>query len=220
MVRGPGAVRGCLVRAGVVLLVCVVVGACSVLPWGGGDGGDVGAVAPASVSVEEAEFGCVGVPTSSFEVVLEEPVTFEQSVRYQDDWGIRYVNCAAYAAEGRSVSPVVIASFGRMYPGKSPVNQASAWQSGQEGEPFGVAGVDGEGEVALDDYDGTTGPGGSAVFVCGDRYVVASVQPGHGMRGDRRANLVNLATSMTPWVCQGEPVPGAGQRFEDLEGEL
>ncbi|WP_127842909.1 hypothetical protein [Actinomyces wuliandei] len=207
-------------RAGVVLLVCVVVGACSVLPWGGGDGGDVGAVAPASVSVEEAEFGCVGVPTSSFEVVLEEPVTFEQSVRYQDDWGIRYVNCAAYAAEGRSVSPVVIASFGRMYPGKSPVNQASAWQSGQEGEPFGVAGVDGEGEVALDDYDGTTGPGGSAVFVCGDRYVVASVQPGHGMRGDRRANLVNLATSMTPWVCQGEPVPGAGQRFEDLEGEL
>ena len=72
-------------------------------------------------------------------------------------------------------------------------------------DTFTVEGIGGTGTV----YTSTEG-GGAASFTCEDdyHYVTVSVYPGTGMRGDLKANLINLTTSMTPWVCQGHTAPG------------
>ncbi|WP_126412110.1 hypothetical protein [Actinomyces slackii] len=50
--------------------------------------------------------------------------------------------------------------------------------------------------------------GGAAVIACGDAFIATSISPKGKMRGDLKGNLVNLALSITPWACNGEPIPG------------
>ena len=80
------------------------------------------------------------------------------------------------------------------------------YQGGYEGV-FSIPGDSGFGELQL-----ASEGGGTVLYNCGDRYhyIMVSVMPRSGMKGNLKANLINLTSSMVPWMCQGHPIPGLG----------
>jgi hypothetical protein len=62
------------------------------------------------------------------------------------------------------------------------------------------------GEIHID------GSVGLAIITCGDAFVNVSVSlnPHNTPDGNLKGNLINIAISMTPWVCNGEVIPGLG----------
>jgi len=73
----------------------------------------------------------------------------------------------------------------------------------ESNESFTVEGVpDASGEVHIDKDSGM------AIIICGDAFIDISLNPRADLNGNLKGNLINLATSMTPWVCNGEPIPG------------
>ncbi len=111
--------------------------------------------------------------------------------------------CDAREKDKSTGSYAVLVVFGRIQrPSWKPLDEVGAYRGSKE-EPFRVEGVEGEGIITLTDNGG-----GAASFTCGDHYVVTSIAVGHDIVGDVRTNLINLATSMTPWVCQDQPIPG------------
>lgn len=83
-----------------------------------------------------------------------------------------------------------------------PLDEVDAYRGSKE-EAFTIDGVQGEGVAAL-----TNDGGGAVSFTCGDYFVVTSLFAYRDTNRDVRTNLIHLAASMTPWVCQGEPIPG------------
>lgn len=158
---------------------------------------------PASVDTLNETFSCPGVPDSSVDQMIDGEVEFRKNIRYQDNWIIRRLECDVREKDKSTRSYAVLAVFGEIPdPHWRPIDEVGAYRGSQE-EPFSVEGVEGEGIITLTDNGG-----GAASFTCGDYYVVTSVFVGHDIVGDVRTNLINLATSMTPWVCQDQPIPG------------
>lgn len=184
----------------VLVLVGVLLGGCG-LPWPE-PAAPATAVAPASVDPEAESFSCPGVPDSSVRAVAGE-AAFTPSGGREKDGAIRYLKC--YGDRGRSGESYLFKSeFGRQVPG-SPAGSRSYLYGGNE--RFTVDGVpDAVGEIHID------GSVGLAIIMCGDAFVNVSVSlnPHNTPDGNLKGNLINIATSMTPWVCNGEVIPGLG----------
>ena len=108
-----------------------------------------------------------------------------------------------YGDSGRSGESYLFKSeFGRQVPG-SPAGSRTYLYGGNE--RFTVDGVaDAVGEIHIDDSIGL------AIITCGDAFVNVSFDPYSIPDGDLKGNLINIAISMTPWVCNGEVIPGLG----------
>ncbi|BDA64493.1 hypothetical protein MANAM107_13270 [Actinomyces capricornis] len=159
--------------------------------------------APASINADAETFTCPGVPDSSVNTIIDGEAKFQQNIYYQDSWFVRRLECKARAEDYTQSSYMVLAVFGKVPdPSWIPLDEVGAYRGSKE-EPFSVEGVEGEGIITLTDNGG-----GAASFTCGDYYVVTSVFGNSNTVGDVRTNLINLATSMTPWVCQDQPIPG------------
>lgn len=182
----------------VLVLVGVLLGGCG-LPWPE-PAAPATAVAPASVDPEAESFSCPGVPDSSVRAVAGE-AAFTPSGGREKDGAIRYLKC--YGDRGRSGESYLFKSeFGRQVPG-SPAGSRSYLYGGNE--RFTVDGVpDAVGEIHID------GSVGLAIIMCGDAFVNVSFDPYLIPDGDLKGNLINIAISMTPWVCNGEVIPGLG----------
>ena len=77
---------------------------------------------------------------------------------------------------------------------------------------FSFDGVDGEGEAKVD--GGSSPEVGTTVYTCGDRQLILAASDGSAMRGDMKANLVDLTHSTLPWLCGSGPIPGLGETLE------
>lgn len=186
--------------AAVVLVLVLLLGGCG-LPWSE-PAAPATAVAAASVDPEAESFSCPGVPDSSVRAVAGE-VSFKPSNGREKDGAIRYLTCRGEGGESGD-SYLFKSEFGRQVPG-SPAGSRSYLYGGNE--RFTVDGVpDAVGEIHID------GSVGLAIITCGDAFVNVSVSlnPHNTPDGNLKGNLINIATSMTPWVCNGEVIPGLG----------
>ena len=181
-----------------LVLVGVLFGGCG-LPWSE-PAAPATAVAAASVDPEVESFSCPGVPDSSVRAVAGE-VVFAPSWGREKDGAIRHLMC--YGDSGRSGESYLFKSeFGRQVPG-SPAGSRTYLYGGNE--RFTVDGVpEAVGEIHID------GSVGLAIITCGDAFVNVSFDPYSIPDGDLKGNLINIAISMTPWVCNGEVIPGLG----------
>lgn len=158
---------------------------------------------PTYINTSTETFTCPGVPDSSVDQMINGEIEIQKSSSHQGHWLTGRLECRAYEKGKITGSYAVLAVFGKIpEPDWEPLDKVHAYRGSKE-EPFTVVGVEGEGIITL-----TNNGGGAASFTCGDHYVVTSVFVGHDIVGDVRTNLINLATSMTPWVCQGQPIPG------------
>lgn len=192
-----GRLRLCHCRClAVVLVVAALIGGCK-SPWSSEPAGPATAVAAASVDPEAESFTCPGVPDSSVQAVTGE-VTFIPSGGREKDGTVRYLACNANRSNGGFQ---FTSEFGRQSP-DNPAGSKSYMYGDGSNEPFTVEGVpDANGEVHIDKDSGL------AIIVCGDAYINVFLNPRASLNGDLRGNLINLATSMTPWACNGEPIP-------------
>ena len=78
---------------------------------------------------------------------------------------------------------------------------------------FSFDGVDGKGEAKVD--GGSSPEVGTTVYTCGDRQLILAASDGSAMRGDMKANLVDLTHSTLPWLCGSAPIPGLGETLEE-----
>ena len=180
-----------------MLVVAVLIGGGG-SPWSSEPAGPATAVAAASVDPEAESFSCPGVPDSSVQAVTGE-VTFIPMVYWEKDDALRYLTCSGTVESTPSV--LFKAEFGRQSPGNPAGSKSYIYGDGSN-ESFTVEGVpDANGEVHIDKDSGL------AIIVCGDAYINVFLDPYGALNGDLRGNLINLATSMTPWACNGEPIP-------------
>ncbi|VEG27897.1 Uncharacterised protein [Actinomyces howellii] len=153
----------------------------------------------------DGQFTCPGVPDDAVIAMFGPSVSFLPRFSTNKDDYVTHLFCTVLVppsqSSGRS-DMALTTRWGRLDEGINP--WADAYDAPIE-DTFTVEGIGGTGTV----YTSTEG-GGAASFTCEDNYhyVTVSVYPGTGMRGDLKANLINLATSMTPWVCQGHTAPG------------
>ena len=181
--------------------VCVIllVSSCSALK----SSGLKTAVAPSSVAPSEAGAACPGVPTESVSLVAKN-LSFRPSKSLQRNSDI-VTNVECYGHNDKHLM-VFYSHYGKNLEGKDVHELSSAYRASQPNDTFPVVGVVGaKGEVFLGD-DG----GGSSIITCGNSFILVSFYPWQELGGDLDVNLRNLALSMVPWVCQGEPVPGLG----------
>ena len=182
----------------VVLAVAALIGGCK-SPWSSEPAGPATAVAAASVDPETESFSCPGVPDTSVQAVTGK-VTFSAIGGREQDEEIRYLTCRGEKED----SYLFKSEFGRQTP-DSPAGSRSYLYGDESNEHFTVASVpNASGEVHIDRTFGL------AIIVCGDAFVNVSLNTHAIPNGDLRGNLINLATSMTPWACHGEPIPGLG----------
>lgn len=182
-------------------LVCVIllVSSCSVSK----SNGLKSAVAPSSVAPSEAAAVCPGVPTESVSLVAKN-LSFRPSKARQRNSDI-VTNVECYGHNDKHLM-VFYSHYGKNLKGKDVHELSSAYRASQPSDTFPVVGVVGaKGEVFLGD-DG----GGSSIITCGSSFILVSFYPWQELGENLDVNLRNLALSMVPWVCQGEPVPGLG----------
>ena len=195
--RGVGRLRLCHCRSlAVVLAVAALIGGCK-SPWSSEPAGPATAVAAASVDPEGESFTCPGVPDASVQAVTGE-ATFIPMVYWEKVDALRYLTCHA----SREHRFLFSSEFGRQVPG-SPAGSRTYLYGGNE--RFTVDGVpEAVGEIHID------GSVGLAIITCGDAFGNVSFDPYSIPDGDLKGNLINIAISMTPWVCNGEVIPGLG----------
>lgn len=169
--------------------------------------GKVGHNVAASISPEETEFTCPGVPDSSVRSMFDSP-RFTRSY-IGDNHSVSRIYCSV---NGPGTGPAGLeTTFGKWVDGLDPWGD-SRYYEGEIVEHFHNDG--GSGEIRYSEEQG----GGAAMLTCsGDQYyVIVSVYPRSSMKGDLKNNLINLTESMTPWVCGGQNVPGLSVPLEGL----
>ncbi len=161
------------------------------------------AVAPSSVAPSEVGAECPGVPTGSVSLVAKN-LSFRPSKALQNNSDV-VTNVECYGHNDKHFM-VFYSHYGTNLKGEDVHEFSKAYRASQPSNTFPVAGVVGaKGEVILGD-DG----GGSSIITCGNSFILVSFYPWQELGDNLDVNLRNLALSMVPWVCQGEPVPGLG----------
>lgn len=184
------------------LLACL---ACATLPVSGcflsKSGESKPLAVPSSVAPSEVSSDCPGVPTSSVDLVVE-GLSFRPS-KVRQSGVVTNVECYGH---NNAHSLVFYSHYGKNLTGKDVHDLSNAYRVSRPSNTFPVSGVEGaKGEVILGD-DG----GGSSIITCGNSFILVSFYPWQELGDNLEVNLRNLALSMVPWVCQGEPVPGLG----------
>ena len=195
-------------RAGVVRVVAVVVVVGLVAAGCAVRGADPAlvpiAAAPASVDPATTTFTCPGVPDSSVEAVLGEVSLSPTMWRSDKDGTVKSLECEGLVHASGDLSRVFFARFGRNVPGRQPWKFVRIPQ-GRFSETFDVPGVEGATGTVSE-----PGPGTGALITCGDSFILVSLSGRAHINGDVKANATNLAISLTPWACNGQPIPGLG----------
>ena len=164
------------------------------------------AAAPASVDPATATFTCPGVPEASVQAIIGYVLLFPDTSTDPQDGSIRHLECRGeiYTDNAWTGTLVFYSQFGRELHGYHPW-QLSRLPHGRRSEAFDVPGVEGAtGEFRIPDEEG----GPSALITCGDSFVLLAFSNQTPLNGDVKAGIINLAVSMTPWACNGRPIPG------------
>ena len=162
------------------------------------------AAAPASVDPASTAFTCPGVPDSSVKAVLGEVSLSPTMWRNDEDGTVKSLKCEGLVPTSGGFSRVFSARFGRNVPGRQPWEFVQIPQ-GPFSETFDVPGVEGATGAVSE-----PGPGTGTLITCGDSFILVSLSGRAHINGDVKANATNLAISLTPWACNGQPIPGLG----------
>ncbi len=160
-------------------------------------------VVPTSAPTDAESYVCAGIPSSSLKAMFGD--------------GVKIV--AASPDISKAVCLVSVNGHGvftskfRYVSGDHDGWDSSYAIPGDVTSTFSFEGVDGKGEAKVD--GGSSPEVGATVYTCGDRQLILAASDGSAMRGDMKANLVDLTHSTLPWLCGSAPIPGLGETLEE-----
>ena len=189
----------------------VLIASCSRLSDGAREGGTTHkvketsavSVVPTVAPSEAADYVCAGIPSSSLKAMFGDGVKI---VAASPD--ITNAVCLV-SVNGHGV----FTSKFRYVSGEYDGWASSYAIPGDVTSTFSFDGVDGKGEAKVD--EGSNPEVGTTVYTCGDRQLILAASDGSAMRGDMKANLVDLTHSTLPWLCGSAPIPGLGETLEE-----
>lgn len=196
-----------------ICLFCTWLTACSGLPVLSDPTPTPTAAVVAPSASPDGKFTCPGVPDDAVIAMFGPSVTLGPNFDTRNGY-VYLLLCTATVPVTSEISSrtglALTVRWGQVNENVDP--WADAYHAPIE-DTFTVEGIGGTGTV----YTSTEG-GGAASFTCEDNYhyVTVSIYPGTGMRGDLKGNLINLATSMTPWACQGQTAPGLPAPIDEI----
>ena len=189
----------------------VLIASCSRLSDGAREGGTTRkvketsavSVVPTVAPSEAADYVCAGIPSSSLKAMFGDGVKI---VAASPD--ITNAVCLV-SVNGHGV----FTSKFRYVSGEYDGWASSYAIPGDVTSTFSFDGVDGKGEAKVD--EGSNPEVGTTVYTCGDKQLILAASDGSAMRGDMKANLVDLTHSTLPWLCGSAPIPGLGETLEE-----
>ena len=158
---------------------------------------------PSQVPTDSTAWICPGVPAHSVEVVTgKNPEVKTSGDPYSRRWRCHAQNTRINHGAG----PIAEVNWGVIYEGNS--YKYTGEESARVRFPENIwtlPGVEGSGSWATNGADRDS----TAQWVCGDRYVEAYVAVDKDQKRDSTVDARNLLTSVLPWACGDQPVPGA-----------
>ena len=158
---------------------------------------------PSQVPTDSTAWICPGVPAHSVEVVTgKNPEVKTSGDPYSRRWRCHAQNTRINHGAG----PIAEVNWGVIYEGNS--YKYTGEESARVRFPENIwtlPGVEGSGSWATNGADRDS----TAQWVCGDRYVEAYVAVNKDQKRDSTVDARNLLTSVLPWACGDQPVPGA-----------
>ena len=158
---------------------------------------------PSAVPTDTTSWICPGVPTDSVTIITgDTPEISTAGDPYGRIWICRVQTTTLDKGVGSSVS----IHWGLLTEGNS--YKYTGEESSRVRFPENIwtlPGIEGSGAWATTSLDST------AQWVCGDHYVEVQVfeKKKQRERRDMNADARNLLTSVLPWACGDQPVPGA-----------
>ena len=194
----------------------VLIASCSRLSDGAREGGTTHkvketsavSVVPTVAPSEAADYVCAGIPSSSLKAMFGDGVKI---VAASPD--ITNAVCLV-SVNGHGV----FTSKFRYVSGEYDGWASSYAIPGDVTSTFSFDGVDGKGEAKVD--EGSNPEVGTTVYTCGDKQLILAASDGSAMRGDMKANLVDLTHSTLPWLCGSAPIPGLGKTMEEYRPQF
>ncbi len=194
----------------------VLIASCSRLSDGTREGGTTHkvketsavSVVPTVAPSEAADYVCAGIPSSSLKAMFGDGVKI---VAASPD--ITNAVCLV-SVNGHGV----FTSKFRYVSGEYDGWASSYAIPGDVTSTFSFDGVDGKGEAKVD--EGSNPEVGTTVYTCGDKQLILAASDGSAMRGDMKANLVDLTHSTLPWLCGSAPIPGLGKTMEEYRPQF
>ena len=165
-------------------------------------------VVPTVAPSEAADYVCAGIPSSSVKAMFGDGVKI---VAASPD--ITNAVCLV-SVNGHGV----FTSKFRYVSGEYDGWASSYAIPGDVTSTFSFDGVDGKGEAKVD--EGSNPEVGTTVYTCGDKQLILAASDGSAMRGDMKANLVDLTHSTLPWLCGSAPIPGLGKTMEEYRPQF
>ena len=165
-------------------------------------------VVPTVAPSEAADYVCAGIPRSSLKAMFGDGVKI---VAASPD--ITNAVCLV-SVNGHGV----FTSKFRYVSGEYDGWASSYAIPGDVTSTFSFDGVDGKGEAKVD--EGSNPEVGTTVYTCGDKQLILAASDGSAMRGDMKANLVDLTHSTLPWLCGSAPIPGLGKTMEEYRPQF
>ena len=158
---------------------------------------------PSQVPTDSTAWICPGVPAHSVEVVTGKNPEVKTS---GDPYGRMWACHAQNTRINHGAGPIAEVNWGVIYEGNS--YKYTGEESARVRFPENIwtlPGVEGSGSWATNGADRDS----TAQWVCGDRYVEAYVAVNKDQKRDSTVDARNLLTSVLPWACGDQPVPGA-----------
>ena len=163
-------------------------------------------VVPTVAPSEAADYVCAGIPSSSLKAMFGDGVKI---VAASPDNAVCLVSVNGHG---------VFTSKFRYVSGEYDGWASSYAIPGDVTSTFSFDGVDGKGEAKVD--EGSNPEVGTTVYTCGDKQLILAASDGSAMRGDMKANLVDLTHSTLPWLCGSAPIPGLGKTMEEYRPQF
>lgn len=201
--------RSCA-RGVVGAVLCVTLTACSGWTGGGASPSARSTEAVVGTQAPTDAWGytrCPGISDEALEAMFGPDYYVTTYPRNGQDASVCWVKVRGERGSVLSVE------FWYVYGGRDPWETAQL-PMGRYGSDFSFEGVEGSGRANVD--KGPDARYGSTVFTCGDHYLALGADNLSPMKGDPRANLINLTQSALPWLCGDEPIPGLGRTMEEI----
>ena len=191
-------------------VTALALGACAGSWRAGGASPSPTAVVPASAAADDT-YTCAGIPDSSIQALLGPDLRVRPRYRAT---AVADATCWIEAA-GSGGRLVVYTDF--ITPDDQNLWFGHDAATGDTTSTFSFPGTEGTGEAKVDTGVTRDPPlYASTLFICGDHYLLLSVDDMRELHSDIRTDLVNLTQSALPWLCQGRPIPGLGKTIDEL----
>ena len=186
----------------------LALGACAGSWRAGGASPSPTAVVPTSAAADDT-YTCAGIPDSSIQAMLGPDLSFWTQYRAT---AVAEATCWIQAA-GSKGRLAVYTDF--ITPDDQNLWFGHDAATGDTTSAFSFPGTEGTGEAKVDTGVTRDPPlYASTLFICGDHYLLLSVNDMRELHSDIRTDLVNLTQSALPWLCQDQPIPGLDQTME------